>query len=374
MKKKRIVIYSVFLLGIIFIYTFFHSSRPYVIGVVGDYLTEESRTSLDAYVAAEMAFEELNRTKQRNYKIVSVDINELAGKDSLIKLIKKNKIDILVGPSSTEQYLMIKNQLSEIKIPVFCFTVSTDEITNVEDNLFRLNDSISSEARSLINVLEGYLKVDEVDVIYCHLNRAYTEALAYEVMSQLSLSDVQVRVECPGEYDMDVVMKQLMSKEYDDVVVVIAGPGRAGIITQLVAANNPEARFLLSQWAESPATDEYLENVTNEVYSLVAPVSKNQEMMNKFIEKLEKNRNTEFSMQAFYAYESVYFLDYVISSIGTVDYDKVQNFVHRLEIYEGKFSVYHFDGTGDGQRGFSVSEFKNNKFNLLPGGIENNRK
>lgn len=373
MKKYNwiIVIAFLFLGAVFFTYRYLDSTTKVRVGVLGDYTASSSTASVDSFRAIEVAINEIDPKNER-YELIRFDFPQYVGKEELINKIQHEKIDVILGPSTSSQFVALEPALKALDLPVFLLTVSSNRVHNKKDHFFRLNNDITIYSDAMVYAVNQYLMSERCTVYYTAQNSSFSKTLAsliVEDFNNLGFLD-QIQLVEVGTLDERDTKDLLSQKLNSDIVVVIAGPGTAGTIGQLVAANNPEVSLLFSSWGKSDATLEHLANVENPMFILSQPEPYDLDAYNKFVDLIEKENNININSFSISGYENTYFMDWVLSQANSTSKESVATVIHNLDQYSTFINHYYFNGCGDGARGYGLYKIENNNYEVVESLIE----
>lgn len=364
MKKQVGVIIGIFVLGMIAISIFFNTNKVLRVGVIGDFSSGLTTTSVDSFRAIEVAVEELNEENE-SYELVRINQSNMTDTKKLKDEIIALNLDVLVGPSTSSQFMAIQDVITSIDIPVFLISVSTNEIYDHKDNIFRITDTLQIQVETLHDVCKNYIHLNNIQIFYTKKNSAYSKAFSDDFENLFnSHGGIANTIEL-GDFDSEQVRADLL-KSYDvDGFLVVAGPGEAGIIADVLSKNNIDKPIVFSAWSKSDSTLEYARHVKNPIYTLSISEPIRKEAYEDFVDKLYNEKNISMSTFTYFGYEIMYFMDFVLKETKSTSVKEIQEFVHTLEYYKGNFNDFTFNRSGDGGRGYSLMEIKDGSYHLL---------
>lgn len=351
--KRKLLILSI--LGLIVVITFFIIGRDDKIirvATIGHYTQTNSTYDIDAYRAIEVAIDMLNREKIR-YELYRYDLSDVNIHGQIKSQLSHDDIDVLLGPSSTSTIEPMVEELSALDIPVFLIAASNDSVSHKKDNMFRLSSRLSSQTQYMVDSIED-LDIKTVTIYYDTDNPFYAKPYGELIFESLTNSGVTVERYEIGDLSQIKTKELIESHINDELMVMILGPGKAGIVVEHVSTLTDQTIFMLPSWANSEITLEYVRDVKNDIYSLSLSEPKYADAFNGFVKVLKEEKSVEYGPFAYFGYETAYFMDYIYTEIGTMDLDVVQAYIHDIDTYVGEFADYQFDDSGDGERGFSL--------------------
>lgn len=362
MKKKMTFGITIIILLIIGLQM---SSKDLVqICVIGDFSQSSSSSSIDVFRSVELAIEEINSVEEQ-YQLTRLNANLYDDNDALRNAILSANYDFIIGPETSSRFLKYQDALNALDIPVFLIAVSSDTINNIDDNYFRLASSIEDQTARIISVLDNQIESQALDIFYSSENFSFSKTLALSVKSKWDNGDKASSLYEVGDISQKDIQEKLKTTKIGDSAFIIAGPGQAGIIAQLITKNNPDCTILFPAWSFSERTTEYIANIPNDFYSLSIPPPKKNEHYSEFSEALYSLKGVQSNLFSIYGYESIYLIDYAIENTKSTKLEDIKDFIHKMDSYEGKFNDFELNNFGDGSRGYSLFKIQEGEFKLL---------
>lgn len=370
MKKILIslVVLIVLLFGVLWLYKL-SNPKLITVGVLTSYSNSNSSASVDSFRSAEMAFSEINSEKEK-YRLIRIDTDTTTTPDDLRNSLEVHDLDMLLGPTTSSELLKYRSMLESLDIPIFLVSVSSNEITGISDNFFRLTDNITIQVSSLLTGLNAVTEVSTVDVLYSSNNSGFSKPFALSAKSSLESTKQFGQLLEVGELEDLDVQNLLINSTFNDQVIIVAGPGQAGIIAELIAINNPNVTFVFPAWAYSDRTFDYTKNLTNQVYTLSSIAPYNLENYNNYLTNLKELKSTAPTNFTFFGYEVAYFMDFVVRACDSTKLSDIQAQIHNMNIYEGQFNNFTLNDFGDGGRGYSFSKIEDGKASIIIDSLE----
>lgn len=119
------------------------------IATLGNYTSKTSSGSFDTYRIIEYIVDKLN-SEGKDYVIVQYELEDYKNYDDMKASFKENKIDLVIGPNSTSEAEPLLLFLQSLDMPVFLTNVASDKYTGLDDNIFRINTTVSEQAEKLL--------------------------------------------------------------------------------------------------------------------------------------------------------------------------------------------------------------------------------
>lgn len=350
--KKKIVMVLVALTAIIILMIYVNKDDTIHIATLGYYTSSTSSASVDAYRMVDYVIKELN-SSGKEYALIRIELKDLENPEDLNAILKAEQIDVVIGPNTSSEAVPFVKVLQGLDIPVFITSVSSNVFNDQADNIFRLTDTLSEQVKQLAGIMLEKTQLKPIVIYYTDENIEFSESYAFAMEKIYQDNQIESELIKVGSIDKKENQELLSSKINTDVVLVVAGPGKAGIMTDLISRGNPDVTFFHTSWSKSNTTVEYMKNITNEVYSLGLVTPSYMEQYSEFTTMLAK-QNLSNNSFVYAGYETTYFMDYVISETKSMKLVNIQTFIHDITVYQGHFNDFEFNKTGDGGRGFAL--------------------
>lgn len=274
--------------------------------------------------------------------------------------------DFLIGPMVSGMASSVIDAAAPHNILVIGPTVSTDELTGIDDNFIRGVAPASFQGIYLARVMAKEALGNVVFVIDGR-NSTYADALMSGFEKEMGdLSDiVKARLFFEGKDDFPSVVEALEKRKPDGLVFVASGIDSAGII-QLYAKENQLPRLYGGSWTKVTDIINYAGKTVEGM--VIIDSFANMEPLDRekaFYRKYEDLYGIKPNIAAISAYESVMLIIDGIRLAGSVDSDKVKQTILGMRDIEGIADTFHIDQYGDGVRGLSTVIVENGEYKIL---------
>ncbi len=338
-------------MGLIY-YSINKDDRIYL-GVLGDYSNSEFTASVDSFRAVELAIQEID-PNQNKYVLKRYDFSQLEEGTKLKDKLEHDEINIVIGPTTSSHFYRLEEELNTLDLPIFLITVSAHEAHGTKDKFFGLTDDILNNSKCMASFMNDG-KANSTIIFYSEQNiefsKSYSEQLAKDLIHENNNENIQlVQI---GDIGHDQTQNILQKKLDVDRVVIIGPPGYAGIAGSFIAEQN-KFPIYFSGWAKSERTLEYLEGVDNDLYFISQPPTNNGDFYNVLKNKITIEQKANMNNFAISGYETIYFMDWVLSQSKSTSIDDLSHVIHELDMYEGKINTFEFNDYGDGSRGYAL--------------------
>ena len=359
--KKNFIIAIIFILLVTASIVWMTKDSTIYIAALGNYTSTTSSGSVDTFRIVEYVIDRLNE-EGKDYSLIRFEIEEYPDLADLEKAFINNKIDVIIGPNSTSEAEPLYEFLASLDKAVFLTNVASDKFTGKDDNIFRINSTVSKQATQVGSVMMAKTNKQPITIYYTQDNIKYSKSYARIVKDLYSKNNIEANIVEVGSLEEIEVQAILKSKVDTEVGLIIAGPGKAGIITELISLSNESMTFYHGAWGMSDDTLEYMANVSNDIYSIgyVLPVYKDN--YNEFVDVILNEIGVIQTIFCFSAYETAYFMDYVLSESKSLELEDMKEFVNEIGVYQGAFHDFYFESYGDFAKEFSLYKVEDNNY------------
>ncbi len=368
-KKRNIVI--ILAIFIIVGGAYFYLTRPLYIGFGAGLSGQWSQLGVQVRNGFLQAVEEINNEGGINGRsvvpLIMDDKNDNSYTDTMLAEMKKKKIDYFIGFSVSSMTPSVNYMLKESNLFILSPSMSTNLLTGIDDNFFRVCNASSEEANSLLK----RLKIDglkDVAIVYDTSNNAYTEPTKNIIVESADSFELNIVYEegfNSKENDHSGLIARINEKNPKQIVIIASGIDTAAIAQGLrVSGNN--ALLYASAWA---TTDDLLENGGTAIEGMringLYDISSDNEKFLAFSEKMLQAYGTKPTFPQIFGYESLFILKEAMESSNSFEIDEVKAAIIQQETFEGLQSDVRIDQYGDAHRDYFIYEVKDGQFKSL---------
>lgn len=366
--KKYLVIGIVFILTVtIGIYQFVYPKEIYI-GFGAGLSGQWSQLGVQVRNGFLQAVEDINAQGGiKGYRVVPVvmdDKNDNNYTDMLLKEMLEKNIHYFVGFSVSSMTPSVHKILGETDILIFSPTMSTNSLTGMDDNFFRVCSASVEETRVIINTLKKEDKRD-FTIVYDISNRPYTEPMRNTIIksaSENNLTLVHEEAFDSGTVNYEGMVKNIHEKGASNIVIFASGVDTAQIAQHLKLLGS-NASLYSAAWA---TTDDLLDSGGQAVEGMrvsgLYDIKTTQSSYLTFKEKMEKKHNDSPSFPEIYGYESMMILKEGIVLADSFDTKAVKASIINQGVFQGLQQEIKIDPYGDAHRSYYVYEVQNGAF------------
>lgn len=345
-------------------------SDPVRIGFVADLSDRMSIIGSPGRDAAILAVEEVNRRGGIDGRSIELVYRDNKHSESRLleqlKNLRRAGVEVVIGPM-TSQMGVVAAKSSELQGMVFLSpTVSTPELSGINDNFFR----VYPHSISLIDHLVAYLVKAEntgrVGVVLDTSNSAFSLPWGDYFVEQMSRFGFEVVPPFRFNPEFDPLYKNLVEKiekAQIDTLLVVASATDLGIISQLMRQSGRQSDIFATEWSYSAELIQFGSKAANGI-KLIHTFDEHSDDPSFIV--FNKAFEDRFSYKPNFA--AAYSYDATMVAISAMTTKNKIGFAERL-ILLGKFkglqTTLQFDRFGDVERPVFLSEIVDGQFRKI---------
>jgi branched-chain amino acid transport system substrate-binding protein len=367
MSKKMIGIVVVALLIFIGL-TQFVARRPIYIGFSAGLSGQWSQLGVQVRNGFLLAIEDVNAAGGiKGRKIIPVIIDNQNDNDytpSLIDQLQEKGVDYFVGFSISSMTPSINKILHETDILIMSPTMSTNTLTGIDDNFFRVCNASIEETNIIIDSLNQSSSKDFI-LLYDTSNKPYTEPMRNTLIEKTKDSDIELVFEKAFNSQTvayDLLIDEIAQMSASNIVIFASGVDTADIAQRLRLAGNT-AQLYSAAWA---TTDELLHSGGQAIEGMrvsgLYDISSTNPQYLEFKQKMIETYNDAPSFPEIYGYESIMIIKEAIILADSYDPYKVKEAIIQQGTFQGLQQPIEYDDFGDAHRPYYLYKVKNGEF------------
>ena len=301
------------------------------------------------------------------HKIIPIifdDKNDNEYAKTLLNTLNEQNIDYLIGFTLSSMTPATEHFLSESNILIFSPTMSTNLLSGLDDNFFRICNPSSHEAYSLLDVLKKD-GLKDFAIVYDTSNWQYTKPLYDTIVNSKTKYDLNLVYEEAFDshnIDFNELSNRLINSKAKQIVILSSGVDTAQI-AQRLQLNNNTAILYASAWATTKDLisngGTAVENMRlNGLYDFNSTNPKSIAFENKMIAKY----GNKPSFPQLFGYETISILAKSMESSKSLDVISVKKSILKTSSFEGLQENIAFDEFGDPFRPYFIYTVKNGEF------------
>lgn len=397
MNKNRVKIkynfkftFIIFLIAIIiglFLWKY-NKNEDIIIGFSAQLTGSQAELGVQERNGVQLAIENINESGGICGRKVSLLVKDDCGTSEMAKkgdeeLINSGAVAI-IGHATTAQTLEGLKVTNPNKVVMLGATVSTPELTGIDDYFFRIHPSFKNGAESFVEHIYDYNKIKNIAVIYDTDNLSYAKTYArifgdkFKDMGGKVVSEIPFSSEVQPDF---TPLLSILQKSKPEGVLIVASDIDTAIIAQRSKFIDKNIKLYAASWAQ---TETLISNGGQAVEGM--EIEQAYDITNKsqnfvdFKSKYKVRFGDEASFGASYSYEATMVLAEALKK-ANCNKDKLKEALLETHDFNGIIDKITIDKFGDVERPYYISKISNKQFNKVneitsdnPGGGKVNEK
>lgn len=341
------------------------SKKPVKMGFIADLTGRQSSLGITVRNGFQMAVDELNRSGGIRGREIEISIKTTQNDKEVcreqIRELLSEDVDVVIGPMNSSMAGTILEETGETL--VISPTVSTDQLTGIDDMFFRVISTASNQGERLAESLldrkenKAIIVIDEKNIEYTQpfsdgFRKIFT-SVSGNTLEQLSFTD-------KGEFQ--AIVDKIIASSPEAVVFASSGIDTAGLIQQLSKSSELPSLYS-SYWGKASNVNEYGGRTVEGMVLVAGFANENKtERELEFEENYFQRYQSNPTFASQYAYECVMLYAEAVETAKSLDPAKVKEALLGLESFEGITDSYELDDFGDVLRKQSLFIIRNNEY------------
>jgi branched-chain amino acid transport system substrate-binding protein len=328
-------------------------SKPIRIGFIGELTTRASGLATSGRDGFLLAIEEINAHGGINGRQVEgLVVDARMHKETALHAIHKladGQVSAIIGPMTSQTAVTIVPAINNLKIPLISPTVSTNELSGIDDYFFRVYYTNAQAAQLLANYLTDQGKPLHIAAIYDLSNRAYTEDWVqyFQDMFEKQAGSNVTRI--PFDIRSNTLYIDLATRAIEanpDGVLLLANAVDTAMICQQLAKLQAEPARYATGWSYS---DDLIQFGGKSVEGLAIIQSADPQdpapAMQSFVKRYKKRFRTTPNFPAVHAYDATRLALSIMRE--ETDPEAIRNRLLNMEYFSGLQSDLSIDRFGE---------------------------
>lgn len=336
------------------------------IGYISNLSGRQSELGIRGRDGVYMAVDEINSTGGIKGVNVELIVKDNQGNKSLCNELTKELVnqgvEVIIGPLASSMATGVIDGTKNSNVIIISPTVSTDQLTGIDDNFFRVIPSSSSQGRILGEIIK-LRKEKKVISIIDESNNEFAKG----VISGLNeIIDNETTIYFfNGKETIPSLIDSLENIQMDALLFVSTGIDTAQIIQNLSKKITLPSLYA-STWTKLTNVDKHGGKTVN---GLIVP--------DNYVSNYDNNRGKEFNtsfynryklkpnLAAVYSYEATKLFFIAKKREPKLFGVLLKNELLNIETFKGVYENYNFDKFGDVNRIQSTFILKDNKYEIF---------
>ena len=296
--------------------------------------------------------------------LVEDDQQDAAQAQAAVKRLIDQKVEAIVGPMTSMAAMVTVPIVNHAQIVMMSPTVSTQELSNIDDYFFRVISSTAEYAHKIADYQISQRGISRVAVAYDLRNEAYSESWLKEYKKAFAAHGGEV-ILAEAYYSGDDVnfatLAERLLKVEPDAVLVIANSLDTAMFAQQVRKRDPHVHIATSEWA---ATERLSELGGNAVEGMMIAQFLDRESSNPSYLAFRQAYVNRFSMEPGFGGVTAFDATNVVLTAlaGKEKLQTLKQAILSQGVFVGVQSAIRFDQTGDAKRDTYMTTIHNGQF------------
>ena len=328
-------------------------SKPVRIGFIGELTTRAAGLATSGRDGFLLAIEEINANGGINgQQVEGLVADSRMHKETALQAIHKlaeGQVSAIIGPMTSQTAVSIVPTINSLKIPLISPTVSTNELSGIDDYFFRVYYTNTQAAQLLSKHLIDQEKPLHIAAIYDLSNSAYTEDWVEDFQDMFEKHTGSKVTRIPFDIRSNTLYLDLATRAVEanpDGILLLANAVDTAMICQQLTKLRAEATRYATGWSYS---DDLIQFGGRSVEGLTiiqsAVLQDPSPAMRKFVNRYEKRFRTTPNFPAMHAYDATRMTLAVIQH-GT-DPEAIRQHLLDMESFRGLQSDLSVDRFGE---------------------------
>lgn len=369
--KKRNQFLLAGLMVLVLLLGFYLNTQPLYIGFVGGLSGHWSQLGVQARDGFLLAVDDINASGGiKGRKLVPIVLDDRNDNDYshyLLEELRAKEVDFVIGFTVSAMAPSIKAYGQNEDILFISPTMSTNELTGIDDHFIRVCNPNQLEAYALLESFRNE-EIERLAILYDLSNQPYTEPIKIMIEEKISELGGQV-VYTEGFHSKNVYFEEIVKRVEDskptEILLLTSAMDTAEIAQHLKSVGS-DAVVYASAWARTNDLlgfgGKALENMR--LVGLSDIESKSPDYL-KFKDDLYKQYNSEANFPQMYGYEAMILLKEGITSANSMQPSKVKEAIIKLGHFNGLQEKVEIDIYGDANRSFYMYVIRDGQYHYL---------
>jgi len=287
-------------------------SKPVRIGFIGELTTRAAGLATSGRDGFLLAIEEINANGGVNgQQVEGLVADARMHKQTALNAIHKladGRVSVIIGPMTSQTAVTIVPTINSLKIPLISPTVSTNELSEINDYFFRVYYTNAQAAHLLARYLADQGKPLHIAAIYDLSNRAYTEDWVESFQSMFEKRAGAKVTRIPFDIRTNTLYLDLAARAIEadpDGILLLANAVDTAMICQQLTKLKAEPALYATGWSYS---DDLIQFGGKSVEGLTIIQSADPQdpapAMQQFVKRYEMRFHTKPNFPAIHAYDA----------------------------------------------------------------------
>ncbi len=299
--------------------------------------------------------------------VVMDDRNDNEYTKELLQQMKDQDVDYFIGFAISAMTPSIEYFMAESDMLIISPTMSTNNLSGIDDNFIRVCNASAEEAYILVDILVQDGKKDYA-ILHDVSNQPYTGPTHDIIVSEGEKTSLNLVLDKPfnsKEDDYDEIVAQVIENGAKEIVILASGVDTADLIQRLRLAGS-DALFYANAWA---TTRDLLENGGKAIegtrvlglYDIASEKPEYLEFQANMIDKF----GSDPTFAQIFGYEALKVLKKAIETADSFEVNKVKQTIIDIGKFELLQQEIEFDKFGDAHRDYFIYVIEDGQYKSM---------
>jgi branched-chain amino acid transport system substrate-binding protein len=229
---------------------------PVKLGFVGGLTGRASDLGSQSRNGMILAVEEWNQNGGIHGKPIETVIrDDKQNPERLIQMVQELidlEVDAFIGPSTSAMAVLAAPMATEAQIPMFGTTVTTNELSNIDDYFFRTVAATKESTRNLAERITSQSKIENYALVSDLSNQAYTDSWKSDFIASMDDQAIEKTYEqqfTSGDNLALLAISQQLALIDADLVVLVTNATDSALLIKQIRSINSDAIIVTCEWA-----------------------------------------------------------------------------------------------------------------------------
>lgn len=365
------IIFSIAIIIVLFLWKY-NKNEDVIIGFSAQLTGSQAELGVQERNGVQLAIESINEAGGICRRKISLLVKDDYGTSEMAQKgdqeLINNGVVAIIGHATTAQTLEGLKVTNPNKVVMLGATVSTPELSGIDDYFFRIHPSFKNSAESFVKHIYDNNKIKNIAIIYDTDNLSYTKAYSkiFEDKFKEMGGSVTSKIPFSSEAQPDFApLLSILEKSKPEGLLIVASDIDTAIIAQRSKFIDKNIKLYAASWAQ---TETLISNGGQAVEGM--EIEQAYDITNKsqnFVDFKSKYRarfGNEASFGAAYSYETTMVLAEALKKTNC-NKDKLKEALLQTRDFNGLIDKITIDKFGDVERPYYISKISNGQFNMV---------
>jgi len=343
-------------------------SEPYTFGFIGGLSGRVSDLGGPARNGVLLAVEETNRTGGINGRRIEVIIKDDKQDPALARKafheLLEEEADVILGPTTSAMAMAIVDLANQANILLMGITISTNELTGLDDQFLRGLSSTESYAAKLADYLYYQMGLRRFASVYDQKNKSYAKGWSDDFNRRFQENGGKRTAMigfASGKPTELIGVAERLLEDAPDVIILATNSVDAALLAKLIRSRDPDVFLATSEWA---GTERLIELGGRHVENAIVPQYLDRDSQNQayrdFRTRFLERFNQEPGFPGLIAYNMTRVI--IASLHQNPDPRKLKETILTQKVFPGIQGDLQFDPYGELKTKTYITQIRSGKF------------